>query len=150
MAYRVRAVRDVEEYRAAIGAIGHYFGWTPTVDDVERFSSLLQHERMHAVFDDGRIVAGAGAYGLELTLPGGPARCAGVTVVGVLPSHRRRGLLRRMMEIQLRDVREREEPIAALWASEETIYGRFGYGLASLCLNLKARRRNVRVRTPVR
>jgi len=99
MAYRVRAVRDVEEYRAAVGAIGHYFGWTPTVDDVERFSSLLQHERMHAVFDDGRIVAGAGAYGLELTLPGGPARCAGVTVVGVLPSHRRRGLLRRMMEI---------------------------------------------------
>jgi predicted acetyltransferase len=146
MAYRVRAVRDVEEYRAAVGAIGHYFGWTPTVDDVERFSSLLQHERMHAVFDDGRIVAGAGAYGLELTLPGGPARCAGVTVVGVLPSHRRRGLLRRMMEIQLRDVREREEPIAALWASEETIYGRFGYGLASLCVNLKARRRNVRVR----
>jgi len=101
---------------------------------------------MHAVFDDGRIVAGAGAYGLELTLPGGPARCAGVTVVGVLPSHRRRGLLRRMMEIQLRDVREREEPIAALWASEETIYGRFGYGLASLCMNLKARRRNVRIR----
>ena len=43
MAYRVRAVRDVEEYRAAVGAIGHYFGWTPTVDDVERFSSLLRH-----------------------------------------------------------------------------------------------------------
>jgi len=147
MAYRVRAVRDVEEYRAAVGAIGHYFGWVPTAEDVERFSSLLLPERMHAVFDDGRIVAGAGAYGLELTLPGGPARSAGVTVVGVLPSHRRRGLLRRMMEVQLRDVRERGEPLAVLWASEETIYGRFGYGLASLCLNLKARRRNLRIRS---
>ncbi|HET7368441.1 MAG TPA: GNAT family N-acetyltransferase [Gaiella sp.] len=146
MAYRVRAVRDLEEYRAAVGAIGHYFGWVPTEEDAERFSSLLPLERMHAVFDDGRIVAGAGAYGFELTLPGGPTRCAGVTVVGVLPSHRRRGLLRRMMELQLRDVHEREEPIAALWASEETIYGRFGYGLASLCLNLKARRRNIRIR----
>jgi predicted acetyltransferase len=146
MPYRVRPVRDAEEYRAALGAIGHYFGWVPTEEDAERFSSLLPHERLHAVFDDGRIAAGAGAYGLELTLPGGPARCAGVTVVGVLPSHRRRGLLRRMMELQLRDVREREEPIAALWASEETIYGRFGYGLASLCTNLEVRRQSVRIR----
>ena len=146
MAYRVRAVRDVEEYRAALGGIGHYFGWAPTADDVERFGALLPRERMHAVFDDGHIVAGAGAYGFELTLPRGPTPCAGVTVVGVLPSHRRRGLLRRMMELQLRDVRERGEPIAALWASEETIYGRFGYGLASLCLNLGIRRRNVRIR----
>ena len=140
MAFRVRAVRDVEEYRAALGGIGHYFGWVPSEEDAERFSSLLPNERMHAVFDDGQIVAGADAYGFELTLPGGPARCAGVTVVGVLPSHRRRGLLRRMMELQLRDVREREEPIAALWASEETIYGRFGYGLAAWCGEAKIRR----------
>src|SRR5262245_20448844 len=146
MALRVRTVRDLDEYRAAVDVIGHYFGWVLTEEDAERFSSRLPRERMHAVFDDGRIVAGAGAYGFELTLPGGPAPCAGVTVVGVLPSHRRRGLLRRMMELQLRDVRERGEPIAALWASEETIYGRFGYGLASLSLSLGIRRRNVRIR----
>jgi predicted acetyltransferase len=51
-----------------------------------------------------------------------------------------------MMDAQLRDVRERGEPVAALWASEETIYGRFGYGLASLCMNVAARGREVRVR----
>jgi len=146
MAVRVRVVRDLAEYRTAVGAIGHYFGWVLGEEEAERFSSRLPLERMHAVFDDGRIVAGAGAYGFELTLPGGPARCAGVTVVGVLPSHRRRGLLRRMMDLQLRDVRERGEPIAALWASEETIYGRFGYGLASLSLNLGIRRRSVGIR----
>jgi predicted acetyltransferase len=146
MAFRVRPVRDLDEYRAAVGAIGHYFGWVMTEEEAERFSLRLPRERMHAVLDDGRIVAGAGAYGLELTLPAGPAQCAGVTVVGVLPSHRRRGLLRRMMDLQLRDVRERGEPIAALWASEETIYGRFGYGLASLSLNLGIRRRNVGIR----
>ena len=59
MAFRVRVVRDVEEYRAAVGAIGHYFGWEPSEEDAERFAALLPHERMHAVFDDGRIVAGA-------------------------------------------------------------------------------------------
>jgi predicted acetyltransferase len=146
MAFRVRPVRDLDEYRAAVGAIGHYFGWVMTEEEAERFSLRLPRERMHAVLDDGRIVAGAGAYGLELTLPAGPAQCAGVTVVGVLPSHRRRGLLRRMLDLQLRDVRERGEPIAALWASEETIYGRFGYGLASLSLNFGIRRRYVGIR----
>ncbi|HET8743680.1 MAG TPA: GNAT family N-acetyltransferase [Gaiella sp.] len=146
MAYRVRTVRDLEEYAAALGGIGHYFGWVPSAEDVERFSTMLPQERLHAVLDDGSIVAGAGAYPLELTLPAGPTPCAGVTVVGVLPTHRRRGLLRRMMDAQLRDIRERGEPVAALWASEETIYGRFGYGLASLCMNLDVRRRAVRVR----
>ena len=56
---------------------------------------------------------------------------AGVTVVGTFPTHRRRGVLRSMMRAQLDDVHERGEPIALLWASEETIYGRFGYGMAS-------------------
>ena len=146
MAYRVRTVRDLDEFIPAIGAIGHYFGWQPTSEDAERFSKILPLERMLAVFDDGRIVAGAGAYPQELTLPGGPVACAGVTVVGVLPSHRRKGLLRRMMEAQLRDVRERGEPVAALWASEETIYGRFGYGLASMGMHVEAKRDRVRIR----
>ena len=59
-------------------------------------------------------------------MPGGPMTCAGVTVVGVHPTHRRRGILRRMMTTQLADIRERGEPIASLWASEDTIYGRYG------------------------
>jgi len=140
MAYRVRAARDLDEYRAAISAIGHYFGWVPEPDDVERFSRLLPPDRLHAALDGAEIVAGAGAFPFDLTVPGGPVPCAGVTVVGVLPTHRRRGLLTRMMRAQLADVRERGEPLAALWASEETIYGRYGYGLASLQLVVGADR----------
>jgi predicted acetyltransferase len=146
VAYRLRAVRNLDEFRTALGAIGHYFGWQPTEEDGQNFSRLLPFERMHAVLDDGAIVAGAGAFPVELTVPGGPLRCAGVTVVGVLPSHRRRGLLTRMMHVQLEDARERGEPIAALWASEETIYGRYGYGLASLETNLKVQREWARLR----
>jgi predicted acetyltransferase len=90
---------------------------------------------MHAAFDDGAIVGGAGAFTFRMTVPGGaPVPTAGVTVVGVLPTHRRRGILRAMMRAQLDDVHSRGEPVAALFASEETIYGRYGYGLASLNL----------------
>jgi len=60
MAFRVRTVRSLDEFGTALGAIGHYFGWAPTEDDAIRFSSLLPFERMHAVVDDGSIVAAAG------------------------------------------------------------------------------------------
>jgi predicted acetyltransferase len=140
MALRVRPTRDLAEYGRALGAIEHYFGGGEEEAEVERFTPLLPVERMHAAFDGSEIVGGAGAFPLELTVPGGPVPCAGVTVVGVLPTHRRRGILDRMMRAQLADVRERGEPLAALWASEETIYGRFGYGLAALDAMVRAKR----------
>ena len=131
MAIRVRTVRNPEELALAIGSIGHYFGWRPTPEEIENFLAYLPLDRMHAAFDDGTIIGGAGVYPFEMTVPGGPMTCAGVTIVGVKPTHRRRGILRKMMTAQLADVRDRAEPIASLWASEDTIYGRYGYGPAS-------------------
>jgi predicted acetyltransferase len=64
-------------------------------------------------------------------VPGGRIRAAGVTLVGVLPTHRRRGVLTRMMRAQLDAIRESGESVAYLWATEDTIYSRFGYGVAS-------------------
>lgn len=129
--FDVRPCADQDEYGRAVGAIGQYFNPPPSAEMLERFTLTLPHERMHAAFDDGQIVGGAGAFPFELSVPGGSLPCAGITAVGVHPTHRRRGVLRSMMDTQLRDVHERGEPIAALWASEETIYSRFGYGLAS-------------------
>ena len=89
------------------------------------------------VYDGADLVATACATPLELALPAAPGRplpvlgVAGVAGVGVLPTHRRRGLLSQMMAYQLAQFREREIPVAILTASESVIYGRFGYGLAS-------------------
>jgi predicted acetyltransferase len=123
---------DLDEFGQAVFAIGQYFALDPTSEWFERFSKNLPFERMHAAREGGRIVGGAGAFPFELTVPGGTVGTAGVTVVGTYPTHRRRGVLRSMMRAQLDDVHERGEPVALLWASEETIYGRFGYGMASL------------------
>jgi predicted acetyltransferase len=111
-------------------SIGQYFGQEPNDERMERFSRVLPFERMIAAFDDGLIVGGAGAFPFEMSVPGGVVRCAGTTVVGVAPTHRRRGALRAMMRAHLDQAHELGEPIAALWASEETIYGRYGYGRA--------------------
>lgn len=131
MAWDVRPTTDLEEFVDAVGAISHYFGSERSLERAERFAKVLPLERMHGAFDGDRIVGGAGAFPFELTVPGGPIKCGGVTVVGVLPTHRRKGVLTDMMRTQLADIRDRGEPIAALWASEEVIYRRFGYGLAS-------------------
>jgi predicted acetyltransferase len=135
----IRPVENVEELRDAANAIVHYFGRErPDEQWAERWLKNFQLERLHAACDGSSIVGGAGAFTFRMTVPGGAALAtAGVTIVGVLPTHRRRGILRSMMRAQLDDVHERGEPLAALWASEETIYGRYGYGLASLSLELE-------------
>jgi predicted acetyltransferase len=104
---------------------------------------------MHAAFDAGEIVGGAGAATFELSVPGGSLPCAGVTVVGVYPTHRRRGVMRELMRAQLDDAHARGEPLAALWASEETIYGRFGYGIASWAGEIELRRESGGFARPV-
>jgi predicted acetyltransferase len=132
MTVDVRPCSSREELKQALGPIWHFFGGAPTDDRMERFAAVLPLERMLAASVDGTVAGGAGAFPFDLTVPGGRVKAAGVTVVGVFPTHRRRGVLRAMMRFQLDQAHENGEPIAYLWASEETIYGRFGYGLASL------------------
>ena len=131
MSIEVRPCADVEEYGAGLSAIWQFFGAEPDAEGLERFQRVLPLDRMHAAFEEGAVVGGGGAFVFSMSVPGGSLPCYGVTVVGVQPTHRRRGVLTRLMRAQLDDARERGEPIAALWASEEVIYRRFGYGLAS-------------------
>ena len=111
-----------------------------TEEDRRAFALTDEPERSLAWFDDGRIVAGTSIYSRQVTVPGAIVPCAAVTAVGVRPTHRRRGLLTALMRRQLEDVRAAGEPVAALWASEGAIYGRFGYGIAARSANLTARR----------
>jgi predicted acetyltransferase len=128
----VRACTSVAELRDTVNVISHYFGSSTELEDAERFARLLELERVHAVWEQGRPVAGAGAFSFQMSVPGGSAiPVAGITIVGVLPTHRRRGLMTALMQAQLDDARARGDVAGALWASEAAIYGRFGYGLAS-------------------
>lgn len=120
-----------EELRTAMEAAETAFAGEVTDEDWERERQLLPPERALVAYDRGRPVGLAGAYAFDLGIPGGELPCAGVTWVGVLPSHRRRGILRDFMQRQLADVHGWGEPLAALWASEASIYGRFGYGIAA-------------------
>jgi predicted acetyltransferase len=129
--FEVRPCASPDELRDALNAVSHYFGHENQLEDAERFAQWIEVERMHAAWSDGGIVGGAGAFSWRVSVPGGDVPAAGITVVGVLPTHRRRGVLTAMMRAQLDDCRARGDVVAYLFASEGTIYGRYGYGLAS-------------------
>ncbi|MGN0117214.1 MAG: GNAT family N-acetyltransferase, partial [Streptomyces albidoflavus] len=105
----------------------------PPVDGGGLWWSALETDRCLLAFTaDGRPVGTAATYSFELTLPGGTVVPAGgLTAVGVLPTHRRQGVLSAMMRQQLADLRARGESVAVLLSSEAPIYGRFGYGPAT-------------------
>ncbi len=107
------------------------FGQEQHEGEFERFSKLLPRDRWFAAYDAERPVGTTTSFPFQLTVPGGELAAGGVTWVGVLPSHRRRGILRELMKRQLEDLRDRGEPLAILYASEPLIYGRFGYGVAA-------------------
>ncbi len=109
--------------------------WVP--EDAEADRIIAEPDRWFVATDGDEIVGTAGACTTELTVPGGSLPAPGVTAVGVLPSHRRRGINTRLMAAILDQADERGEPLAYLWASEPAIYGRFGYGMASLCTLLE-------------
>jgi len=92
----------------------------------------LEADRVVGAFDGDQQVGTAGAYTFRMTVPGGEVGAAGITIVGVIPTHTRRGILRQMMTWLVAQARERGEPVAVLGASEAAIYQRFGYGLGTL------------------
>ena len=145
-----------EEFPDVVRPIMHYFGRSPGDEFAARFGPIIPPERIHAAWDDGQVVGSGGVFPFETGVPGGLARAAGVTLVGVLPTHRRRGIFNDLRRAQIDDVHERGELIAYLWASEDSLYGRFGYGVASFCGNIDLRRdriafhRNFEPEGPVR
>jgi predicted acetyltransferase len=114
------------------------FGEGSADDVIERVRKVADPERFLAALDGDTIVGTGGVFTLNLSVPGGDLPAGGVTWVSVLPSHRRRGILRGMMRLMVDDCHARNEPLAILWASEGTIYQRFGYGLATLALTMDA------------
>jgi predicted acetyltransferase len=129
-----------DELRAAMEATHVSFAEALSDEHFERHRKMLPLDRFYAAYDEGLPVGTAADYDFHMTVPGGELPTAGVTWVGVLPSHRRRGILTEMMRRELDDIHERGEPLAILWASESAIYGRYGYGIAAPTVQLAADR----------
>ncbi|MBD9703261.1 GNAT family N-acetyltransferase [Streptomyces sp. ID01-12c] len=132
MTTELRALRK-EDWNVWYDNLLRAFGGdTEPAEERELWQALTPYDRSIGVWDGDQCVGTAGAFDFRLTVPGGAVvPAAGVTMVGVAATHRRRGVLTSMMRRQLDDIRSWGEPLAVLTASEPVIYGRFGYGLAT-------------------
>jgi predicted acetyltransferase len=129
--YPLRPLTE-DELPGLLGVHGHAFHTgPPSAASLARLHARLELDRTLGAFDGGTMVGGAGAYSFRMRVPGALAAVAGVTMVGVLPTYRRRGILSSLMWQQLADLHDHGEAVAALFASEAGIYQRYGYGRAS-------------------
>ncbi|MCZ4611314.1 GNAT family N-acetyltransferase [Streptomyces sp. Lzd4kr] len=135
----------VDTVHAAFGR----FAETPVEDGGLWWSALEMDHCLLALAADERPIGTAAVHPFELTLPGGTLVPApGVTAVGVLPSHRRQGVLSAMMRHLLAELRARGEVLSVLLASEAPIYGRFGYGPATYTARLTVPRHRAALAIP--
>ena len=139
-----------EEWGPWLQAMSGAFGETPTEPYLTTPPPTAELDRSLGLFEGGQVLATSGIYSHTITVPGGVVPCAGITWVTVAPTVRRRGLLTEMMRRQLTDLHEQErEPVAALWASEAPIYGRFGYAPAAYRGGLTGRTERLRLRPDI-
>ncbi|MEA2683999.1 MAG: hypothetical protein QOK05_2327 [Chloroflexota bacterium] len=110
--------------------------------------ALDEMARPLAGFAGERLEATGGAYRFQMQVPGATLPCSGITWITVSTRQRRKGVLREMMRrLQETGVSE-GEPIAALYAAEGAIYGRFGFGVAARTVHLKVAARELAALPP--
>ncbi|MFJ8112647.1 GNAT family N-acetyltransferase [Streptomyces sp. NPDC096132] len=149
MEIRPTTDKDLDVFVDTVHAAFGHFPETPIEGGGLWWSALEMDRCMLALTADGRPVGTAATHSFELTLPGETlVPASGVTAVGVLPSHRRQGVLSAMMRHQLAELRARGEFLSVLLASEATIYGRFGYGPATYTAQLKVPRHEAALAVP--
>jgi predicted acetyltransferase len=131
-------------------AMATTFGVEATGPYTDVPTPVAELERTLALFDCDRVAATSGIYSLEMSVPGAVVPTAGVTWVTVAPDHRRQGVLTAIMRRQLAQVQSAgREPVAALWAAESSIYGRFGYAPATWRGGWTGRTERLRLRPDV-
>jgi predicted acetyltransferase len=134
--FPIRTVTE-DEFGDLSRVLALAFGHAWPAEGLEHERKLIEFDRTIAALDGRQMVGSASAYSVRLTVPGGSAAAAGITLVSVLPTYRRRGILTSLMAWLLADAVRRGEAVAILFATEASIYGRFGFGMASTHQRLK-------------
>ena len=135
MSLELRRV-EPDELPAFVRAQAVAGGGRRSQEEVDRILPGFHGTTPRAAYDGGQIVATLLDYPAPMVVPGGgEVTVSAITWVSTLPTHRRRGAMRRLMDMCLADAREAGLDRAALWVSEYGIYGRFGFGPAAPVLH---------------
>ena len=139
-----------DDFERLVDHLNLVFATPPNEEGRAEFKQWLEFDRTLIAEDGATIVGSAATITYRLVVPGGATvPIGGLTIVGVRPTHRRIGLLRRMMRRHLEDVRDHGEAGAILYASEASIYGRFGFGMTAAEGEIELQRSHGRFRDDI-
>ncbi|MDH3260044.1 MAG: GNAT family N-acetyltransferase [Acidimicrobiia bacterium] len=141
MSYLIRPIVP-DELRAFAQVWERAFNFDEKDEELEALKKTFEFDRSIAALDGEQFVGTGGAFSFALTTPGGSVSTGGLTAIAVLPTYRRQGILTDIMRYHFDEVRSREEPLSVLRASESTIYGRYGYGVATIDAGFEIDRRH--------
>jgi predicted acetyltransferase len=149
MDYEIRYAHG-DEFDAVVELDGASFGYHYRPEEVADAALDIDPSRVLVAIHDGRVVGGSAELALRMTVPGGAdVSTTGLSWVSVEVTHRRRGILRSLMERQLRSAAAAGDAAVILTASEGGIYGRYGFGVAVLIRRARVERRRARLLAPV-
>ena len=141
----------LEEWPAVCYADARAFGVSYTPEDIEDRLKVHDLARFRVAFDKGHIVGVAASYEMDVSLPGGAiVPMGGVTWVSTATTHRRQGLMRRVVGAVHDDIDARGEPVATLYAAEGSIYEHLDYGIGTRTLINSIDTRQARMRAEFR
>src|SRR2546430_5447156 len=136
----VSEVRPIEssELDAFVTVLETAAGRHPTPEALVDAANRYRVARTLAAFVDGRMVGGTGSEPIELTVPGtAVAPAAKISLTGLLPGHRHRGLASELMRRQLEDLHATAEPVAVLTTAQSGVPGRHGFGPATKAMAIE-------------
>jgi predicted acetyltransferase len=123
------------------------FNFDEKDEELEALKKTFEFDRSIVALDGNQFVGTGGADSFDLTTPGGSVAAGGLTAIAVVPTHRRRGILTDIVRYHFDEVRAREEPLSVLRASESAIYGRYGYGVATIDAGFQIDQRHTKFAT---
>jgi predicted acetyltransferase len=138
-----------ERYRELQRVLTIAFGEDIQEREAQAIRPIFDAGRTWGAFEGDDLVGVAADTEFELTVPGGTVPASGVHTVAVLPTHRRRGIMRELMRQQIEETHELGRPLSYLWASEGAIYQRLGYGLGTFAGMFEIDRQNTAFLQPV-
>ena len=150
MAETIRTIEpdELPAWFEAFGSAFYIWHNDPHAMAVARRETIAM-DRVIGAFEDDAIVGTFRTFASTLTLPGG-ARIPvnSVSGVSVRPTHRRRGILSRMIADDAARAVAHGDAASVLISAEWPIYGRFGYGPATWHARWTLRVRAARFRQP--
>jgi predicted acetyltransferase len=143
----IRPAREDELDRVHL-VVAYSFTGDGSQEGRERMRHVEEMAMPTVLIEDCEIVASLRVYDFTMLVNGAPVRIGGVSSVACLPEYRRKGYVGMLLRHSLEKMRERGQPLSALYTPRPSLYRRYGWMLAASNLKFSFNPKHVSAYSP--